>query len=82
MTLVAGRVTRSVSASEAAASRSTAGPRTMAYSSGASASVALSSSRFATTLDADPVTVVNSSALADWLSTMIGIQITGTCWRR
>ena len=42
-------VTRSVLARAAAASRSTAGPSTMANSFGSSASVALSSSRFATT---------------------------------
>ena len=51
MTLIAGRVTRSVSARAAAASRSTAGPSTMAYSFGDSARSRLSSSRLPTTCE-------------------------------
>src|SRR3954471_114779 len=74
ITLILGRVTRRVSASAAAASRSTPGPITMAYSSGDSERSRLSSSRFPTTSESLPVTDVNRSALALLLSTMIGIR--------
>ena len=73
MTLVDGRVTRSMSASDAAASRSTPGPSTIANSSGAAARVCLSASRLSTTRDWLPVTEVKSSALPGLLSTMMGI---------
>ncbi len=73
MTLVDGLVTRSMSASDAAASRSTPGPSTIAYSSGVVARLCLSPSRFSTTRLALPVTEVNSSALDGLLSTMMGI---------
>ena len=74
ITLVAGRVTRSMSARAADASRSTPGPSTMAYSSGSSASVRFSSSRLPTTWEEEPVTDVNSSALLGLFSTMMGIR--------
>ena len=59
--------------SAAEASRSTAGPRTMAYSLGESARKRLSSSRLPTTWESLPVTDVKRSALARLFSTTMGI---------
>src|SRR5680860_1742329 len=74
MTLIAGRVTRSVSASADAASRSTAGPRTTANSSGTAVRICLSPSSPPTTFVSGPVTELNRSAFDSSLSTMIGIR--------
>ena len=73
MTLIVGRVTRRVSASDAAASRSTEAPSTMAYSSGDSDRRFLSSSRELTTCELLPVTDIKTSALDGLLSTRIGM---------
>ena len=73
MTLSEGRVTRSVSARAAAASRSTVGPMTIANSSTSPVRLRLSSSRLATTRLAEPVTERKRSALLALFSTMMGM---------